>query len=177
MTYRQLRILEESKLHVWSFKDVMLGVQTADLSKELPADLKELICNMSIGFAVYCRAAREAEFDKNGIHNRRDVKCLVQRFSSVPPKRENWTCWPCLDFLKKFKPDVWKQRTGLKIEYNLSEKPLPFRKEHSLMKIKNFEVSGKDAKLSKDGKNVVVVKFRLGDIHIMQDATSNTFCS
>jgi len=151
----------------------MLGVETAQLSKGLPINPKMLICNMSIGLAVYCLGAREAEFGINGIPNRRDLVCLIQKFSSEPSQNEEWTCWPCLDFLKKFNPLVWKQRTGQEFVYNLAKKPLRLRKASSWMKKKNVEDGKKNFKLSEDVKNAIVIKLRFGEIQISRDLVNN----
>jgi len=151
----------------------MKGVETAQLSKGLPIALKMLICNMSIGFAVLCLGAREAEFDKNGIPNRRDLECLVQKFSLEPPHHEEWTCWPCLDFLKKFNPEVFKQRTGLDFVYNFRKKPSRFRKGPCWMKRKNSEAGKKYSHLSKDNKNAIVIKLRFGEIQISEDVNNH----
>jgi len=151
----------------------MLGVETAQLSKGLPINLKMLICNMSIGFAVHCLGAREAEFDINGIPNRRDLECLIQKFSSEPSQNEEWTCWPCLDFLKKFNPEVWKQRTGQDFVYNFTKKPLRFKKPPSWMKKKNVEDGKNNSRLSEDVKNAIVIKLRFGEIQICRDVMNN----
>jgi len=144
----------------------MLGVKTAQLSRMLPSEIKMLICNMSIGFPVYCLGARDAELNKNGVHNRRDMKCLVQKFISEPPQSDDWTCWPCLDFLKKFNPGVFRERTGLKCVYNCERKSQSLRSA-ARMKKKPF---GKVQRyLSEDVKNPVVIKLRFGEILISRD--------
>jgi len=173
MTFKQSKIFREGKLYAWSYKDIMLGVQTAQLSEGLPTDVKVLICNMSLGFAVHCLAAREAKFDKNGIRNRRDLECLVQKFSVEPRKRQDWTCWPCLDFLRKFKPEVWKHRIGLEIKCNSCWKPLCHRKSYSMLKVENFGAGGENTESAKDGQNPAVIKLRFGEIQIIQNATSH----
>jgi hypothetical protein len=170
MNFKPSKICKEGNLRAWSFEDIMLGVEKAELSKGLPVVLKLLICNMSIGFHVHCLGACEAEFDKNGIQNRRDLNCLIQKFSLVPPGREDWTCWPCLDFLRKFKPKLWKQRAGLEFRYNSAKKPQRFEKAHSL-KIGNFEIGDKEKKCPVDVTNTFVIKFGFGEINITQDAT------
>jgi len=148
-------------------------VGTAPLSKGLPIALKMLICNMSTGFAVLCLGAREAEFDKNGIPNRRDLECLVQKFSLEPSHNEEWTCWPCLDFLKKFNPEVLKQRTGLDFVYNFRKKPMRFNKAPCWMKMKNSEAGKKNSHLSKDINNAIVIKLRFGEIQIREDVMNH----
>lgn len=65
---------------------------------------------MSSGYRVYCLGASEVEFDKNGNLNQRDIKCHRLKFEMMPPEENNWTCWPCLDFLKKFDQKVWLDR-------------------------------------------------------------------
>lgn len=41
----------------------------------------------------------------------------------TPPPKGNWTCEPCLNFLKKWNPEAWKQRSGLEFVYNRERKP------------------------------------------------------
>jgi len=173
MSFKKLRFFRECQSRAWSFEDIMLGVETAQLSKGLPINLKMLICNMSIGFAVHCLGAREAEFDINGIPNRRDLECLVQKFSFNPSQNEEWTCWPCLDFLKKFNQEVWKQRTGQDFVYNFAKKPLRFRKAPSWMKKKNVEDGNRNPRLSEDVKIAIVIKQRFGEIQISQYVMNN----
>jgi len=151
----------------------MKGVETAQLSKGLPIALKILICNMSIGFTVICLGAREAEFDRRGMPNRRDLECLVQKFYCEPPQNEDWTCWPCLDFLKKFNPEVWKQRTGLDFVYHIPKKPMRFRKVPFWLKSKNSDAGERDSHLSEDIKNAIVIKVRNGEIQISEDVTNH----
>jgi len=70
----------------------MLGVSAAQLSIELPMELKMLICKMSTGYRVYCLGSREPEIDKNCNLNQRDMKCLGLKFALTPPQENNWTC-------------------------------------------------------------------------------------
>jgi len=166
MSSKHSKFFKERQSRSWSFNDLMLGVETAQLSRALPSELKMLICNMSIGFPVYCLGAREAELNKNGIQNRRDMKCLVQKFSSEPPQNDNWTCWPCIDFLKKFNPEVWRERTGLRCIYNYVKNPQRFLKAPWM---KNRTVCKIQRQLSEDDKNPVVLKLRFGEILISRD--------
>jgi hypothetical protein len=150
----------------WYFEDIMLGVQSAQLSRKLPIHLKVLICNMSVGFSIYCVGARGAEFDKNGIRNRRDMKCLVMKYSSEAPTKEGWTCWPCLDFLKK-------HRTGLKATFNPPKKPQRFRTAHCSMKKNNVKISRKDRVQSEIVTNAAVIKLKLGGFEVCLDARNH----
>lgn len=144
----------------------MLGVETAQLSRNLPAALKILICNMSIGFVVYCNGAQEAEFDINGLQNRRDLKCLSQKFCFEPPQKQDWTCWPCLDFLKKFNPEVWKKRCGIEYSYNFERKVKSLRKPACVLMKKNTPIEKDDNTLSDNVENAIVIKLRFGEIKI-----------
>merc|ERR1719419_1787006 len=74
-----------------------------------------MICDMGKGYVVTCLGAREAEFRKNGRPNRRDpiAKCQDERFYWEPPPRGDWTCEPCLKFLKKYNVEAWRVRLGL----------------------------------------------------------------
>jgi len=173
MSFKKLRFFRECQSRAWSFEDIMLGVETAQLSKGLPINLKMLICKMSIGFAVHCLGAHEAEFDINGIPYRRDLECLIQKFSSEPSQNEEWTCWPCLDFLKKFNPEVWKQRTGQDFVYFFAKKPLRFRKAPIWMKKKSVVDGKQNPRLSEDVKNAIVIKQRFGEIQISRDVINN----
>lgn len=92
MSYKQLKCSRERQLRSSFFNDLMLGLEIGQLSRILPIEVKRVICNMSIDFQVFCLGAREAELNKNGIQNMRDIKCLVWKFSSELPEYDNWTC-------------------------------------------------------------------------------------
>jgi len=68
---------KECELRSEFIHDTMLGLDIGQMSRILPCDIKKVICKMSVGFPVFCLGAREAELNKNGIHNMRDIKCLV----------------------------------------------------------------------------------------------------
>jgi len=153
------------RLQYWPFEDILRGVQSAQLTRELPIDIKILISNLSIGFAVRCVGVREAALD-NGIQTRRDINCIVKKFSEKSQK-EDWICWPCLDFLKKSKP---KHRTGLKCMYNFSKRPQQFGIAHCSIKKNNIKVGKKKPEMSKDVKNADAIKVRLGEFKIKVDA-------
>jgi len=110
---------KECELRSEFIHDTMLGLDIGKMSRILPSDIKMVICKMSVGFPVFCLGAREAELNKNGIQNMRDIKCLVWKFTSEPSQNDNWTCWACLDFLRKFNPVVWKERARWKKKFNL----------------------------------------------------------
>jgi len=156
----------------WPAKDIMRGIQDAQLSRKLPIDLKMLICDMSIGFAVFCVGLREGDFDKNGIKNRRDIKCLVKKFSSEEPQKDDWICWACLDFLKKYKLNVWKHRVGLKSIYNVTNKPQRFERAHCSIKKNSLEIAKEDPELSKV-KIPAVIKLRLGEFKVSLDTMNH----
>jgi len=161
--------LREGELCIRSLKDIMLGVATAQLSKELPMDLKILICKMSTGYRVYCLGAREGEIDKNGNLNQRDMKCLGLKFALKPPQENNWTCYPCLDFLKKFNPKVWMARKTIEFFHHCPvEKQRIKRPPYQIMSNQNTAVCKKEPKLSEDVKNVVVIHVSFGIIKISQ---------
>jgi len=161
-----LRFFKECQSRGWSFKDVMLGLESAQLSRNLPPPLKNLICNMSIGFPVQCLGAREAEFDNNGIQNRRDIKCLLQKILFEPPQKNDWTCWPCLDFLKKFKPEVWKERSGISCAKNFGRRLQNFNRSPCWMMKKNTNFGKNEQNLSEEVKNAIVMKLSFGEIKI-----------
>jgi len=153
--------------HFWSFKDIVQGVETAQLSRMLPKELKLLICNMSVGFPLYCKGVGEAKLTSNRIQNRRDMNCLVQRFVSEPPENQDWTCWPCLDFLKKFNPQVFRERAVFNsVCYNHMRKPQCVRNTAC---IKKKTVCKLQRHLREDVKNPVVIKLRFGEILISRE--------
>jgi len=166
---KHIMCLREGELCIRSYKDIMLGVSTAQLSKELPRDLKILICKMSTGYKVYCMGAREAEIDKNGNLNQRDMKCLGLKYALKPPQENNWTCWPCLDFLKKFKPKVCMARKTIEL-FHLSpvEKQRIKKPSDQAMRYPKTAVRKKEPQLSEDGKNVVVIHLSFGTVKLTQ---------
>jgi len=103
------------KSTVATMNDLIWGVGSAPLSRFLHTDLKMLICNFARGYVVECLGAQEAEFKKNGQRNKREpgCDCEEERFYLTPPPKGNWTCEPCLNFLRKWQPEAWKQRSGL----------------------------------------------------------------
>jgi len=152
----------------------MLGVETSHLSRNLPTALKVLICNMSIGFVVYCKGAREAEFDNNGIQNRRDLKCLLEKFCFEPPKKNDWTCWPCLDFLRKSKSELFRKRRGLEYPYSSKTKvQRPGKPPYFRMK-KKTHTERDEYKLSENVESAILMKFSFGEIKISGDSNNNS---
>jgi len=149
----------------WQFEDIMLGVQSAQLTRKLPIYLKTLICTMSLGFEVHCTGAGKTDFDKNYIKNRRDVKCLVKKFSAEKPLDEDWICWPCLDFLKKSDHNVWQKRTGLKPMYNFPKKQQRLGRLHRSMKKMNG-LGKKQSERSEDVNNGVIFNLSLGEFKV-----------
>jgi hypothetical protein len=168
MSHIQSRFFKECQLRSWPLKDILRGLQSAQLTKELPTNLKILIGNMSIGFSVYCIGASEDKHDKNGIQNVRDIKCLVQKFSFEPPQGESWTCWPCMDYLKKFNPKVW--RTRLAFLYKLDTTPKRFGNAHCLTKNNNVKVTIMEPNVLEDVNNAIFIKLISGVIDESQDS-------
>jgi len=147
--------------HSWSFKDIVKGVESAQLSSMLPKELKLLICNMSVGFPLYCKGVREAKLNSK---NRRDMKCLVQRFVSEPPENGDWTCWPCLDFLKKFNPHIFRERAlSNSVCYYQMRRPQCVRNT-AWIKKKTLQ-----RHLREESKNPVVIKLRFGEILVSRE--------
>jgi len=175
MSHKQSRFFKECLPRAFPLEDILLGLQTAQLSKDLPTNLKILICNMSIGYWVYCIGASEAKLDKNGIKNVRDIKCLIQKFSSVPPQKV-WTCWPCKDYLKKFNPKVWKQRTRLACLCNLDTESQRFDKANWLTKNNNVEGSKQEPLSAEDVNNAIFIKLASGVMHVSQDVGTHHPC-
>jgi len=159
--------------HHRPLKDIMEGVQSAQLSRELPIDTKMLICNMSIGFTVYCAGTRVADLDKKGINDRRDIKCLVEKFSPEEPRGEDWICWPCLDYLKKSKQKVWKHRTRPKSEFSCTKKPRRFGTVNCSFSNKKFQFSKKEPEMLEDVKTSFVTELRCGDFKVSVAAVNN----
>jgi len=166
MSCNKLEFSKERPSRCWFFNNLMRELQTAQLTKMLPKELRMLICDMSIGFPVYCVGAREAELNENGRQNRRDVNCLVQKFVSEPPLHNNWTCWPCLDFLKKCNPEEWRERLDSKSIYNFGKNSKRFQKT-SWPNRKT--ISNVQRQLSDDHENPVVIKLRFAEIRMGQD--------
>jgi len=153
----------------WPFEDILLGVQSAQLTRELPIDVKILICNMSIGLAVYCVGAREPDFELNdGIKIRRDINCLVKKFSSEQPKKEDWICWPCLDFYRKS-----EHRTERKFRYKFTKKPQRSGRAQYSIKKNYTKVNNKKPELLEGEKNSVVIQLRLGEFPVNLHSTDN----
>lgn len=157
---------------LWQFEDIMLGVHSAQLSRKLPIYLKTLICNMSMGFVVHCAGAGKTDFNKNYIQNRRDVKCLVKKFSAEKPLKDDWICWPCLDFLKKSDLNVWQKRTGLKSMYNFPKKPQRLGRLHRSIKKMNG-LGKKQSERSEDVNNGVIFNLRLGEFKVSLDTENH----
>jgi len=150
--------------HSGSFKDLVKGVEMAKLSSMLPKEVRLLICHMSIGFPMYCKGVQEAHSK-----NRRDMKCLVMRFVSEPPKNGDWTCWPCLDFLKKFNRQVFRKRAVLSsVCLNHMRRPQCVR---NTARIKKKTVQ---RHLREEFKNPVVIKLRYGEILISGEINNVT---
>jgi len=114
-----LKESEPNELCLRSSKDIMLGVSTAQLSKELPTYLQILLCDMATGYKVYCLGSLEAKSNKSGNVNQRDIQCIGLKLVLQPPQENGWTCWPCLDFLKKFDCNLWMQRKRMEFFQNL----------------------------------------------------------
>jgi len=110
---------------VSTMQDLIWGVAAAQLSRFLPTDLKMLICDLARGYVVECLGAQEAEFKKNGQRNKREsgCECEDERFYLSPPPKGAWTCEPCLNFMRKYNPEAWKQRSGLEFVYKRERKP------------------------------------------------------
>jgi len=163
MSCKHLKFFKERQPRCWFFNNLMLGLETAELTRILPKELRMLICDMVIGFPVYCLGAGKAEL---GIPNWRDVKCLLLKFSSEPPPHDNWTCWPCLDFLNKFNREEWKERTGLNCVHHRYKNPLRFQKTPWM---KKETVPNVQQQLSEDYKNPVAIKPGFVEILIKRD--------
>jgi len=172
MSCKHLKFFKERKPRCWFFNDLMTVLETEQLCKILPNELRMLICEMSIGFPVYCLGARKAEINENGIQNRRDMKCLVHKWSSEPPLHDNWTCYPCLDFLRKSNPKVWRERKGSKCRDNFGIIPPRFQKT-SWMKKKT--ISKEQRHLSEEYKNQLVIKLSFGEILIRRNIEYQDF--
>jgi len=178
MSYKQLKFSKERQLRSSFCNDKMLELETGQMSRILPTEIKLIICNMLIGFPGFCLGAREAELDQNGIQNMRDIKCLVWKFFSEPPQNDNYTCWACLDFLKKFNPEVWKERTRCKKKFNPvvgKERTERWAVQHSVdrpQRSLNATFMNKKTvfkiwrQLSENDKNRVVIKRSFGEIII-----------
>jgi len=130
MTYTNFRSSDKKpseapKSTVATMNDLIWGVGAAPLSRILPTDLKMLICTYARGYVVECLGAKEAEFKKNGQKNKREPggECEEERFYLTPPPKGNWTCEQCLKFMRKWNPEVWKQRSGLEFVYKRERKP------------------------------------------------------
>jgi len=166
MSHKQSRFFKECHPPVWSLEEILVGLQRGQLSKKLPTRLQILICNMSIAFSVYCVGASESTVDKKSIQNVRDVNCLVHKLSWESPEREYWTCWPCMDFLRKFKPKVWKLRMRTKLLYKVDAKPQRFRKAHCFTKKNNVEIRKKEPRFLDGATNAILINLTCGVIHV-----------
>jgi len=135
-SFDHIMVVRESEIYIRSSKDIMRGVSKAVLSKELPSYLKILICDMATGYKVYCQGAHEVRFIKNSNFNHRDINCLGLKFVLEPPRKNCWTCWPCLDFLKKFDTKLWIDRKRMEL-FQKSSLEQPRTKKHSYWKTRN----------------------------------------
>jgi len=113
-SFDHIMFMGEFEIRIRSSKEIMLGVSTAALSKELPTYLQILICDMATGFKVYCLSALEG-FVKNDRFSQRDIKCVGLKLVMEPTQKNSWTCWPCLDFLKKFNTKLYINRKSMKV--------------------------------------------------------------
>jgi len=106
-----------------SLQDVIVGVGTAQLSRSLPTDLKMLICTMATGYVMSCPGVPEAEKNEEWSKNPRDQKCEEEKFYLEFAPKGQWTCDPCLEFLRKINPEAWRERSGLEFVYKNVKKP------------------------------------------------------
>ena len=106
MSSKRPRFRKQCKPRNRSLQDVIVGVGTAQLSRTLPTDLKMLICTMATGYVMTCPGAREAEFNEDGSKNPRELKCEEEKFYLDFAPKSEWTCDPCLEFLRKINPEV-----------------------------------------------------------------------
>jgi len=168
MTYTNFRQpSKEPTSTVATMNNLICGVGAAKLSRDLPIDLKMLICDLAKGYVVECLGALGTEFKEHG--KKKEIEpgceCEEERFYLTPPPKGDWTCEACLNFMKKYNPEAWEKRSGLEFVYKRERKPKPayvnarwFAKKKAV-EVENMEPeSSGDSEVEEKARNAIVVR-------------------